>query len=159
MSPSPSKTKGDRCERAVLAYLAPHCPTLRRGKAGAEKDLGDLMNFRDRAGDEWCIQVADRDWRTFGEVEAKAAETSVQAARAGAPNWVMIVKRRGTSDVGRWFAYLPMWALYLPFPPPPDDPMYACLAQVPVRAWLSLVAPTPHDVAGAGTGDGGENQP
>ena len=74
---SSSKDKGDRAERDVVDYIKPYCPNIRRGKAGAEKDLGDLFNYVDLDGDPWTIQIADRAWRSTSEIEAKVATAAV----------------------------------------------------------------------------------
>lgn len=138
-----AKTKGDRAERAFVAHIAPHWPNARRGKAGAEADLGDIFGIVDRAGDAWTVQVADRKWRSHGEIVTKAREAREQAERAGTPFWCMVVKRPGFSDVAEWFVYLPTWVLWWRLdlidgnrPYPAED-----LASITVRAWLSLTAP------------------
>lgn len=104
---SPSKDKGDRAERDFVTYTSAWFPNVRRGKAGGEKDLGDIFNIRDFDGDDWTVQVADRDWKGYGQIEAKAREAEQQAKRAGTLYWCMVVKRAGTADVGRWFVYMP----------------------------------------------------
>lgn len=146
---SPSKAKGDRAELAFVKHIAPWFPNARRGKAGAENDLGDIFGVRDRDADEWTIQVADRAvmLREHGAVLRKAAEAAQQSERAGTPLWCLVVKRAGCADVGQWFVWLPAWALYGAFMSPfgigDEDPQpeWADLACVTVRTWLALVAP------------------
>ncbi len=142
---SPSKDKGDRAERAYLAYIQPWFPNARRGKAGAEKDLGDIFGVRDRDGDDWTVQVADRkSLVNHGAVLAKAREAAEQSERAGTVLWCMVVKRPGCADVGDWFVWLPLSYLAaslghifgLGVESPPND-----LACITVRAWVALVAP------------------
>lgn len=148
---SPSKTKGDRCELALTKYLAEWWPNVRRGKAGAEADLGDIFNVVDGDGDAWTVQVADRNWKAYGQIEAKARDAAEQSERAGTPFWVLVVKRAGCADPGRWFVYLPSRRVMsmlnnhvgaaqgvLAEDHPFDD--LACLT---VRSWVALVAPVP----------------
>ena len=142
---SASKTKGDRAELAFVKHIAPWFPNARRGKAGAEKDLGDIFGVRDRDGDEWTVQLADRKWRKHSEVEAKAREAAQQSERAGTPMWCLVVKRAGCTDVGQWFVWLPAWMLwntrhmaYYEGDLPDED-----LVCVTVRTWLTLIAPEP----------------
>jgi hypothetical protein len=145
---SPSKAKGDRAELAFVKHIAPWFPNARRGKAGAEADLGDIFGVRDRDGDDWTIQIADRAvmLREHGAVIRKAAEAAEQSERAGTPFWCLVVKRAGCADVGQWFVWLPAWALrdavLTPFRGGPNA--YATpddLACVTVRTWLALIAP------------------
>lgn len=155
---SPSKAKGDRAEVALVNYLRPWFPHIRRMKAGAEKDLGDIAGIRDRDGDDWTVQVADRkSLVNHGAVLAKAREAAEQSERAGTPLWMMVVKRPGCADVGQWFVWLPGWAtkwMYFTglrttgavipkgqyidgdWPDTDND-----LVQLTVRAWVALVAP------------------
>jgi hypothetical protein len=140
---TPSKDKGDRAERDVVKYLQPYAPTLRRTKAGGEKDLGDILGFVDRSGSTWTLQVADRKWTGHAQIINKAAEAQCQAVNAGVDYGAMIAKRPGCKDVGDWFVWLPTWLLL--------DSVAACnaegdrvdqvltdLACITVRAWLEL---------------------
>lgn len=146
----PSKVKGDRAERAFLAYAAPYWPNARRGKAGAEADLGDIFGIVDRDSDPWTVQVADRKWRSHSEVEAKAAEAAQQAERAGVLLWCLVAKRP-RAEVGDWFVWLPTWALYgcidWPGPHGQEREQWADLACITVRAWVALIAPEQVEVA------------
>jgi hypothetical protein len=143
---SPSKAKGDRAELAFVKHIAPWFPNARRGKAGAEADLGDIFGVRDRDGDEWTIQVADRAvmLREHGAVIRKAAEAAEQSERAGTPLWCLVVKRAGCADVDQWFVWLPAWTLYGDRGAEDADfGVWADLACVTVRTWLALVASPP----------------
>lgn len=156
---SPSKAKGDRAELAFVKHIAPWFPNARRGKAGAEADLGDIFGVRDRDGDDWTIQIADRAvmLREHGAVLRKAAEAAQQSERAGTPFWCLVVKRAGCADVGQWFVWLEAgaladvvgsfnvrgdhergsWKSFLWSQTSSD------LACVTVRTWLALIAPEP----------------
>ena len=158
---TPSKNKGDRAERALVAYLTPWWPNVRRTKAGGEKDLGDLSGLRDRDGDEWCVQVADRkSLVNHGAVLAKALEASCQALRLGAPWWVLVIKRPGCADVAEWFVWLPAGMLAEVMGRRSDLGVgvqsdgwqdirkagaYNDLACITVRAWVALIAPEQAD--------------
>lgn len=149
---TPSKDKGDRAERALVAYLQQWWPNVRRTKAGGEKDLGDLSGLIDRDGEEWCVQVADRKilLAQHGAVIAKAKEAAQQAERLGAPLWCMVVKRAGCVDPADWFVWLPAWEFgqIVDFDRASsgwrlwEDPAGADLACVTVRSWVALVAPS-----------------
>lgn len=147
---NPQKTKGDVAERKLVAHLqANGFPHARRTKAGGEKDLGDLSGIVDRDGDLWCVQVADRRWRSHGEIEAKAAEALAQAELLGAPLWCLVAKRPRAASVGDWFVWLPVWELGLTgessaFRHGVGQEDLAC---VTVRTWLALIAPTAQEVA------------
>lgn len=145
---SPSKTKGDRAELAFVKHVTPWFPNARRGKAGAEADLGDIFGVRDRDGDDWTVQVADRAvmLREHGAVIRKAAEAAEQSERAGTPFWCLVVKRAGCADVGQWFVWLPFWMLaeatlgHFGQKAPVTGESLAC---IDVRTWLALIAPEP----------------
>lgn len=150
---SPQKQKGDRAERQFVNHLNAHGFThARRSKAGAEKDMGDISGVVDRDGDLWCIQVANRRWRSHGEIEAKAHEAADQAEQLGAPLWCLVAKRPGCADPADWFVWLPAWALYghtddtAHFAVVRHDP-WTDLACVTVRVWTALVAPTARQAA------------
>lgn len=146
---TPSKDKGDRAERALVTHLQAHGhPKARRTKAGGEKDLGDIGGVQDRAGNQWCIQVADRKWRSHGDIIAKVATVPAQCDTLGADYWCLITKRPGCPDAGDWFVWLPTWMLLdataqcnnsVRIDVEPSD-----LACVTVRAWLELTAPEAH---------------
>lgn len=149
---SPEKAKGDRAELAVVKHLQAHgFPNARRGKAGAEKDLGDIFGVRDRDGDDWTIQVADRVilGREHGAVVRKAREADEQSERAGTLLWCLVVKRAGCADVGDWFVWLPAWMMADTYNSPfrvgsnGYGPEFDDLTCVTVRTWLALVAPEP----------------
>ena len=141
---NPRKAQGDRAERAVVAYLQQHwSPTVRRTKAGGEKDLGDLSGVVDRYGDLWCVQVADRRWTSHAQIEAKAAEAAEQAERLLAGRWCLLAKRPRAADVGDWFVWLPMFwlPLYGDWLPLYCESNARDLACITVRAWVGIYGP------------------
>lgn len=66
-------------------------------------------------------------------------ETELERVNARAAHSLLIVKRAGTTDVGKWWAYLPMWQmsalLNVPDAPPEPDAV-VCLT---VSAALALL--------------------
>ena len=141
-----AKDKGDRAERHFVDHVAPWWPNARRGKAGGEADLGDIFNISDRHGDDWTVQVADRDImaRQHGKVIAKAREAAQQSERAGTPMWCLVVKRAGCGPtmVGDWFVWLPVWAVV----DTNGDGMWTRAAEddlvcLTVRTWVAMFAP------------------
>lgn len=45
---------------------------------------------------------------TAGQLTVWLEQAAVEKANAGAKHCVLIIKRPGTTDVGRWFAFLPL---------------------------------------------------
>ena len=146
---TPQKRKGDKAERDLVAYLnANGFPQARRTKAGGEKDLGDLSGVVDRDGDLWCVQVADRKWRSHGELLAKAATVPDQAEELGAPFWCMVAKRPGCSDPGDWFVWLQAWQLaYLLRSAALTGDGAVDHACITVRTWVALTGLDTAEVA------------
>ena len=149
-----NREAGKRAERKVAQYLEAHgLGNGRRNLAGYARDHGDYGPVTDRDGDRWAIEIKGPGSQPQpGQVEAWAVEAAREASHAGAPLWVLIVRRPGCADVGRWWAYLPTWAMrgwisgigpavrrsvwaYDPASHPDD------LVQMPLRQWVALVAP------------------
>lgn len=97
---NPSKAKGDRAERQVASWFQEHGePDADRSLgAGRPADRGDLTGIR-----RFCIQV--KDHAQF-RINTWMPEMLDQKRRAGADFGVLLLKKRGTSDVGRWYAVL-----------------------------------------------------
>lgn len=141
-----NRTRGKTTERAVAKYLHEHgLGDGRRNLAGYARDHGDYGPVTDRDGDLWAVEIKGPGAQPQpGQVEAWAAEAAREADHAGAPLWVLIVRRPGCAEVGRWWAYLPLDSLAsamghvfgIGVESPPDD-----LACVTLRAWVALVAP------------------
>ena len=140
-----NREAGKRAERKVAQYLEAHgLGNGRRNLAGYARDHGDVGPVTDRDGDRWVVEVKSWQDPTPGKVEAAAKEAAREAEHASAPLWVLVVRRPGCADVGRWWAYLPLDSLGaamgrlfgIGMESPPDD-----LACVTLRAWVALVAP------------------
>jgi len=139
-----NRTRGKTTERAVAKYLHEHgLGDGRRNLAGYARDHGDYGPVTDRDGDLWAVEIKGPGAQPQpGQVEAWAAEAAREADHAGAPLWVLIVRRPGCADVGRWWAYLPLWALYGDRGAEEQNPVvWGDLAFVTLRAWVALVAP------------------
>jgi hypothetical protein len=139
-----NRTRGKTTERAVAKYLHEHgLGDGRRNLAGYARDHGDYGPVIDRDGDLWAVEIKGPGAQPQpGQVEAWAAEAAREADHAGAPLWVLIVRRPGCADVGRWWAYLPLWALYGDRGAEEQNPVvWGDLACVTLRAWVALVAP------------------
>lgn len=95
---NPNARKGRRAEIAVAEYLAEHGhpyaePTRRSGWADDRGDIDGIPGV--------VVEVKDQQRHTL---PAWLRELEVEIVNAGATTGVLIVKRRGTSDVGQWFA-------------------------------------------------------
>ena len=91
---SPEKQKGDRAERSVVEWLNPVGITAHRIRAGSPDDIGDIEVHPDLV-----VEVKDR-----GELDLPAwiRNLAVQKANKDAAFGVIIVKKRGSSDVTDW---------------------------------------------------------
>lgn len=108
-----SKARGTWAESAVVKWLhANGYPDARRQVLTGSRDQGDLWvtpgviaEVKVRAGAAGVGQP--------GEVELARwmAETEAERRHANASLAVLIVKRCGTTDPGRWFAYIPASSL------------------------------------------------
>lgn len=107
---NPSKAKGTAAETAVLRYATAHgfAWTERLALSGIH-DRGDLsllpgraviVEVKNHAG------VASTGQPTAATLTAWMAQTQAEATNAGADHGLLVVKRAGTADPGRWFTYL-----------------------------------------------------
>jgi hypothetical protein len=100
-----NKDKGRRAELAVGRYLNeqgwPHAePTRRSGWADDRGDIDGLPGV--------CLEVkADKHFRRDEWIAELAAEMGNARCQVGA----VIVKRWGTTEVGDWYALLPVSVL------------------------------------------------
>lgn len=148
-----NRRNGRDAERKVRDHLRAWWPELDYTHAGGPSrqhtdDRGDLAPLIDRDGDHWTVQVkGPRSQPSPGEVERWAAEAAAQADANGRGGlWVLIVRRPGCADVGRWWAWLPLEML-----PGPDCDTLPWLFDIPehdlvcltLRSWVGLVAPKP----------------
>ena len=103
---NPPRKKGTRAETALVTWARNH------GFAGADRQ--PLRGTRDQ-GDATLapgiiIEVkAHRlptGYPTRGQLDTWMGQTRTEAVNAGADLGILVVKRPGTQDVGRWFAHI-----------------------------------------------------
>lgn len=96
----PNKSKGNAAERAVVQYLRDNgYPFAGRMRSGWADDKGDIENVP-----ETCVEVkAEKRIDLAGYM----VELEREMANAKADTGVVIVKKRGTTDVGQWYACAP----------------------------------------------------
>lgn len=98
-----NKRKGDRAERAVLAYLADRFPTIKT-RAGFNEDLGDLIATTD-AG-LLVVQVKDTatarwsEW--FAQLDDQVAACAANANGRPVVGGILVWKTRGSADPADW---------------------------------------------------------
>lgn len=99
---TPSKRKGDAHERAIAEYLQA-CGwkyAERRGGAGATLDKGDVNGILG-----CTIEAKDEKRHNFSGYLTELAD---EMRNAKAETGVVVVKKRGTTNVGDYYALMPM---------------------------------------------------
>lgn len=102
---SPSKRKGTAAENAVVKWLRSvgfiHAERVRAGWTDDRGDIDGLPGVTIEVKNEKRIDLA-----------GYLAELAVEMHNGKADTGVVIVKRRGHTDVGQWYAVLPahLWA-------------------------------------------------
>jgi hypothetical protein len=97
---NPNKARGDRAERDAASWFRNNgWPDADRSLgAGRPQDRGDLTGIR------WfCIQVKDQ---AQYRINTWMPEMLEQKWRARAEYGVLLLKRRGTTDTGQWYAVM-----------------------------------------------------
>jgi hypothetical protein len=97
---SKSKQKGTRAENNVVAYLKGDFPYVERRALAGVNDKGDVAGIPGVV-----IEVKDHAKITLSEW---VAELRQEIANAEADTGVVIAKKRGTLDVGDWYAVMPV---------------------------------------------------
>ncbi|PKQ59744.1 hypothetical protein B5566_02565 [Mycobacterium sp. MHSD3] len=100
-----ARQAGARTERAVADYLAGALNDDRidrRVKTGA-KDRGDIAGIRVHGGQRLVIEVKDCAKPT---IPAWVAEAHTEAGNDDALTGVVVAKRRGTTDPGRYWVHM-----------------------------------------------------
>ena len=98
---NPQKVKGDKAERDVAGYLAAHgFPYAERAYgAGRPDDVGDIDGIPGVV-----VEVKNHKALT---IPAWLNELEVEMSNARAVHGAVVAKRRGSTDVGSWYAIAP----------------------------------------------------
>lgn len=98
---SPSKRKGSSAERDVVNYLK------KLGWKYAERRLaGDTFDRGDVAGiPEVCLEVKNHKTQ---DLAGWTKELQVEMKNAKAETGAVVHKKRGITDVGQWYATMPV---------------------------------------------------
>ena len=95
--PNPSKDKGDRAERELVAWLQQNgYPYAHRSRAGWSDDVGDILGV-----DGLTIEVKSAKTMRLGPW---LDELDVEKVNASNHRGVLVVRRPGWPDPGEWFA-------------------------------------------------------
>ena len=106
---NPSKAKGTSAEVAVLKYVRAHgYPWAERLALTGAHDQGDISLLPGRLV---VVEVKAHATGATGQPTESLltqwmAQTAAERVNAGADHGVLVVKRKGTTDVGRWWAYV-----------------------------------------------------
>jgi len=98
---TPQKTKGSKAERDVVKYLQ-ECgyKYAERRIAGDSNDRGDIAGVNGV-----CFEVKDQKTMKLSEwIE----ELKVEIVNSKADTGAVVHKRRGKTDVGEWYASMPV---------------------------------------------------
>ena len=101
---NPSKQRGTAAETAVVNYLhANGFPHVERRALAGVNDRGDISGIPGVVLEvKNCKRIELAGW---------ADELDAEMRNAGAYLGAVIAKRKGTTDVGRWYAILPVSVL------------------------------------------------
>lgn len=124
-----NRRRGATCERTVARYLTTWWPDCVRAIRNTTPDPGDLANTSPSLW--WSVKdcSVERYPEWFAEMAEKAA------GRIG----VLVVRRRGCADVGRWWAWLQALDLRELWGPPLD--VVTPIWNRPVRMELGDLVP------------------
>lgn len=95
-----SRAKGARYEVDVAAYLRQWWPMAERRIAGMQADKGDLNGI-----DGTVIECKNRKEL---DLSGFVAQLETEIATANAETGVVIIKKRGVTDVGQHYALMPV---------------------------------------------------
>ena len=94
---NPSKNKGDRAERELVAWLQSNGhPHAHRSRAGFSADVGDILGLPGLV-----VEVKSAKTLRLGPW---LDELDVEKRNAGVNDGVLVVRRPGWPDPGEWFA-------------------------------------------------------
>lgn len=98
---SKSKRKGTAAESAVVAWLRDHgWPSAERRALSGSNDRGDIAGVAGIVLEvKACREMDLAGW---------CKEAEAERTNDGADHGIVIAKKRGTTDVGQWYAILPV---------------------------------------------------
>jgi hypothetical protein len=103
-----SKAKGTSAETACVRWLHLHgFPHADRQPLRGNKDAGDIALTAGLVGEVKAYRLPT-GYPTPAQLALWLEQAAAEKANAGAKHCVLIVKRPGTTDVGRWYAFLPL---------------------------------------------------
>lgn len=102
---------GKQTEQMAARWLRdngfPHAErTVRTGYRTASRDVADAGDIDGTPGLAWQVKSLRPATRAEREVPAWLTELEFQRAHTGADIGILVVRRWGTTDAGRWWAYL-----------------------------------------------------
>lgn len=106
---NPSKAKGTAGETAVLRYVQAHgFPWAERLTLSGNHDRGDISLLPGRAVvlEVKAHAAASTGQPAAGQLSDWMAQAETERVNAGADYCPLVVRRKGTTDVGRWFAFI-----------------------------------------------------
>lgn len=138
-----SRDKGAQAERDLARFLRNWWPDAERavvtGWRTTTRASGDRGDIRGTPGLVWQMKaVADM---SDVEVEAALRDTETQAVTDGADYGVLVQRRPGKADPGRWWAWLPIGDLGQLATRDLGSPLRRSAVIIPVRLQLQHLVP------------------
>ena len=96
---NPAKAKGSLAELRVVKWLSQWFPYVARRLAGAALDKGDISGIPG-------VTIEVKNHATM-KLSEWVKELEVEMKNDGAWTGVVIHKKKGTTDVGQWYATMP----------------------------------------------------
>ena len=131
---SRAKDIGTRAETAIVRWAREHgFPSADRGPLRGAKDQGDVLLCPGIIVESKSHKSAAAGQVGAKQLHAWLMETDVEAEHAGADFALLVVKRSGTADPGKWWCYMRLgeWlrltGAHLPLPDP-SQPVCMSLA-------------------------------
>lgn len=98
---NPSKARGTAAETALLRWCGENGKDARRNPPAGRYDVGDLTVFLEDF--DVCVEV--KSWKDqAAAMRAGIAELDAEMHNAGTTHGVLVLKRKGTTDPGEWYA-------------------------------------------------------
>lgn len=99
-----SKAKGTAAETALVRWLVENGhPNARRNPPAGARDIGDIGGVTTKDGH--TITVEAKSWKDVAAAMREGiAELDAEKRNAGTDHGVLVLKRRGVTDPGQWYA-------------------------------------------------------